>query len=389
MPKTAKHHRDIALVTSSRADYGHCLPILHALTEHHHVTTRLLVTGAHLSERFGMTAHEIERDGWTISDRIPCLDEADTGAAMARTIGTATSGFARALDDHPPDLLVLIADRYEMLAPACAATAMTIPMAHVEGGDVSEGAIDQVIRNALTMMSHVHFAPTAAAAARLRSMGEEPWRVHHAGTPSLDVLAALTGDEINRHLAAHDLPKDGIPIIAAVHAVTLADDPIRDARALFSALEDVDAPAVICFPNVDAGAHTIMNLARDLCTRRDDHQIRTNLPPEAYWSLLSRAHVLVGNTSSGIMEAPALQLPSVNIGIRQHGREQAQSVVQCEPDSSAIRAALDQARTESFRATLHDMVHPYGDGAAGPRIADVLATVPLDTQLRMKPAASI
>ena len=180
--------RTIAVVTSSRADYCHLYWPLRELERRPEVRLRLMVTGAHLADEFGHTVDVIEADGFRIDDRLDCLARDDADIAMARTIGQATLAFADAFERQRPDLLLLVADRYEMLAPATAALAMRIPMAHIEGGERSEGAIDHAVRNALTMMSHLHFVTTETSAARIVAMGEEPWRVHHTGAPSLDHL---------------------------------------------------------------------------------------------------------------------------------------------------------------------------------------------------------
>jgi len=380
---------DVAVVTSSRADYGHTLPVVRALQSGTDVKPRLLVTGAHLSHEFGAAITAIEADGLPIDDRIDCLLSADTEHASAKTIGIATMGFADSFARRRPDVLVVVADRYEMLAPASAALAMRIPIAHIEGGDVSEGAIDQMVRNALTMMSHVHFAPTRTAAQRLRAMGEEVWRVHHAGTPSLDVLMSMTPEEIDSQLAAHDLDVADGTLVVGMHPVTLHHDSTDDAAALFEALIRVDRPIVFCFPNADAGGRRIGTLARAFADQRPNAHLVMNLPPRAYWSLLHRATALVGNSSSGIMEAPALKRPSVNIGDRQAGRERAASVIDSPADADAIVAAIERACSEGFRRSLAEMTHPYGDGRSGPRIASIIAGLTLDEHLLRKPAIPI
>ena len=184
--------RKIAVVTTSRADYSHLYWPLHDLRAHPDVDLKLIVLGSHLSPEFGMTVREIEKDGFEIAGRIECLLSSDTDVGMAKTIGLATLSLADLLGEMRPDLLLLIADRYEMLAPAAVALALRIPIAHIEGGEISEGAIDDAVRNALTKMSHIHFTSTELAKARVISMGEEEWRVHRAGAPSLDHLQRNT-----------------------------------------------------------------------------------------------------------------------------------------------------------------------------------------------------
>src|SRR5256886_5902903 len=228
--------RKIAVVTTSRADYSHLYWPLRALSEHPLVDLQLIVLGAHLSPEFGVTIGEIEKDGFPIAARIECLLSSDSDIGMAKTIGVATLSLADHLVALRPDLLLLIADRYEMLAPASVALALRIPIAHIEGGEISEGAIDDAVRNALTKMAHVHFTSTFAARDRVISMGEEPWRVHRAGAPSLDHLKKsrlLARDQLAEKLSHNlDMPS----AIVAYHPVTLANDTLEEANALFSAL---------------------------------------------------------------------------------------------------------------------------------------------------------
>ncbi len=382
--------RTIAVVTSSRADYGHLYWPLHELRARADVDLSLLVTGAHLAPEFGLTVREIERDGFPIAERIECLLSSDTDVGMAKTIGLATVSFADVLARRRPDLLLLIADRYEMLAPASAALALRIPIAHIEGGEVSEGAIDHAVRNALTMMSHVHLTPTRAAHDRVVAMGEEPWRVHRVGAPSLDHLrrsALSSRAEVERRLGI-DLSRP--TIVVAYHPVTLERDTVREADAVFAALaaiaDEDRRPIVYCFPNADAGSRDLIRRAEAFCAERPDARLFVNLDHLTYWSLLRHAALLCGNSSSGIMETPSLALPTVNIGRRQEGRERAANVIDVEPGEEAIRAAVATGLDPDFRAGLDGMTNPYGDGRAGERIAEILGTVPLGARLLHKRA---
>src|SRR5580700_3669215 len=246
--------RIIAAVTSSRADYSHLYWPLRELASHPAVDLKIVALGPHLSPEFGHTAREIEKDGFRIDARIECLLSSDTDLGMAKTIGLATLGLADCLAQMRPDILLLIADRYEMLAPASVATALRIPMAHIEGGEISEGAIDDAIRNALTKMSHIHFTSTYAARDRVIQMGEEEWRVHRAGAPSLDHLRRsplLTREEVETRCSL-DLSKPAL--LVAYHPVTLEQDTTVEAAALFAALEQIEDQILFCYPNADAGS---------------------------------------------------------------------------------------------------------------------------------------
>lgn len=378
--------RVIAVVTSSRADYSHLYWPLKELAAHPDVTLKLIVMGSHLAPTFGGTAREIERDQIPVAARVECLLNSDSDVGMAKTIGVAALGLADALGQMRPDLLLLIADRYEMLAPASVALALRIPVAHIEGGEISEGAIDDAVRNALTKMSHIHFTSTHLARERVIAMGEEAWRVHRAGAPSLDHLRRsklFAREELERRLKI-DLGKS--TLLVAYHPVTIRRETTEEVDALFSALEGLDGQILFCYPNSDAGSHRIIERTRRFVAERVDGQVFTNLDPITYWSLLRCVDVLVGNSSSGIMEAASFALPVVNIGLRQQGRERARNVLDASPDALDIGAKIAQARSEEFRRSLEGMENPYGDGRATEKIVEVLTTVPLTQDLLIKKA---
>src|SRR5579871_2537920 len=378
--------RKIAVVSTSRADYSHLYWPLRALADHPLVDLKLIVLGAHLSPEFGATIREIERDGFPIAARIECLLSSDSDVGMAKTIGVATLSLADHLGVLRPDQLLLIADRYEMLAPASVALALRIPIAHIEGGEISEGAIDDAVRNALTKMAHIHFTSTSAARDRVISMGEEPWRVHRAGAPSLDHLkksSLLTRAQLEQKLSL-DL-NQSIAVIA-YHPVTLANDTLAETDALFATLAKLPEQLLFCYPNADAGSRALIERAKSFLAVRGNGQIFINLNAVTYWSLLRESTMFLGNSSSGIMETPSFSLPTVNIGIRQQGRERARNILDAPAAPEAILAAAAQARSDAFRQSLAGMTNPYGDGAASEKIAGILTTAPLGTRLLIKRA---
>ena len=380
--------RKIAVVTTSRADYSHLYWPLRALSERSLVDLQLIVLGAHLSPEFGTTIREIEKDGFPIAARIECLLSSDSDIGMAKTIGVATLSLADHLGALRPDLLLLIADRYEMLAPASVALALRIPIAHIEGGEISEGAIDDAVRNALTKLAHIHFTSTLAARDRVISMGEEPWRVHRAGAPSLDHLKKsqlLTRDQLAEKLSLNlDIPS----AVVAYHPVTLANDTLEEANALFAALERLPEQLLFCYPNADAGSRALIARTKSFLAARGNGRIFVNLDAVSYWSLLRQATLFLGNSSSGIMETPSFALPTVNIGIRQQGRERARNILDAPANSEAILNAASTVRSNAFRQSLEGMTNPYGDGSAAEKIAGVLTTVPLGKSLLIKRAVS-
>ncbi|MGB6131760.1 MAG: UDP-N-acetylglucosamine 2-epimerase [Acidobacteriaceae bacterium] len=380
--------RTIAVVTSSRADYSHLYWPLRLLREHPDVDLRLIAMGPHLSPEFGLTVGEIEKDGFAIAARIESLLSSDSDVGMAKSIGVAMLSLADTLGAMRPDLLLLIADRYEMLAPAAAALALRIPIAHIEGGEISEGAIDDAVRNALTKMSHVHFTSTQGTLARVIAMGEEPWRVHRAGAPSLDHLRRsrlLSREEVEARCGL-DLSRP--TLLVAYHPVTLERETTREAGALFAALEETarkgDTQVVFSYPNADAGSRELIERARVFVKEHGCAKLFVNLDAVTYWSLLRSVEAMVGNSSSGIMETASFAMPTVNVGLRQRGRERARNVLDTEAETKAILQRIAEARSPEFRASLEGMANPYGDGHAAERIVDVLTSVPLGAELLVK-----
>src|SRR5271156_3431941 len=376
--------RKIAVLTTSRADYSHLYWPLRELEKHPGVQLELIVMGAHLSPEFGTTVREIARDGFPISAKIECLLSSDSDVGMAKTIGVATLSLADTLGALRPDILLLIADRYEMLAPASVALALRIPVAHIEGGEISEGAIDDAVRNALTKMSHIHFTSTETARRRIIAMDEEEWRVHRAGAPSLDHLRRSTLLQRAELEARLETPLRNPVMVVAYHPVTIAKNTVHEADALFEAVEKIPGQILFCYPNADAGSRQLIDRTREFVAGREDARVFVNLDAVTYWSLLRQADLFLGNSSSGITETPSLALPTVNVGLRQQGRERANNFVDAPPDAAAIIAAADVARGETFRASLAGMINPYGEGRAAEKIVDVLTTVPLTQDLLMK-----
>jgi UDP-N-acetylglucosamine 2-epimerase (non-hydrolysing)/GDP/UDP-N,N'-diacetylbacillosamine 2-epimerase (hydrolysing) len=350
---------------------------------------KLIVLGPHLSPEFGSTVQEIEKDGFTIDGRVECLLSSDSDVGMAKTIGIAILGLADLLGQLRPDLLLLIADRYEMLAPASVALALRIPIAHIEGGEVSEGAIDDAVRNALTKMSHIHFTSTHGARSRVIAMDEEPWRVHRAGAPSLDHLTRqkiYSRSELEQRLSVSLREST---LLVAYHPVTLLKDTTEEASALFSALAAIKGQILFCYPNADAGSRSLIQRTQQFIADRGHGSIFTNLDALTYWSLLANVDLLLGNSSSGIMETASFALPTVNIGMRQKGRERARNVIDVAPTHEAILDGITLALSRGFRASLAGMENPYGDGHASERIANVLTSVVLDRALLLKQASRL
>lgn len=383
--------RRIAVITSSRADYGLYRPLLSLLADSAAAEALVLVTGSHLLPSHGMTVDEITRDGFAVAARVPCLEDDDSPAAVAAAMGRATAGFGRVLDGLAPDLVVALGDRFEMLASALAAVPMNLPIAHIHGGEITEGALDDAFRHALTKISHLHFPAAEPYARRLRQMGEEPWRITVSGAPGLDTLLATPPLDGDAFAALTGLPGDTAPILVTLHpSPRESGAPTAQVDALLPALAGCGRPLLFTRPNADPGGRAIAAAIERFVAGRDDAVLVASLGIAGYRTALGRAAAMVGNSSSGVIEAPSFALPAVNIGRRQDGRLRAGNLVDVpEATPAALAAALDRALDSGFRAGLAGLPNPYGDGRAAPRIAERLTTVPLDRTLVYKRFADL
>jgi len=380
-------NKNIAVVTTSRADWGHLEWPFRRMLESSSITPKLIVSGAHLDNRFGKSINLIQESGYEVTAEVPFLEDDDSDEGMARSIGRAVSGFSDLLGKMRPDILLLIADRYEMLAPASVALALRIPIAHIEGGEISEGAIDQQVRDALTKMSHIHFVPTEQAAKRVINMGEEKDRVYTVGTPSLDHLKYSKFTSLEGIQKTVGLIFNKKPIVAIFHPVTMHIKTTKEAEIFYPTIgkiaEETDRPLVFCFPNADAGYNHVIQLANRVCNQYKNAKLHINLNHLDYWTLMRESCLLIGNSSSGIMEAASLKLPVINVGIRQKGRMRAANVIDADANYKSIKEAVNKSLSNKFVNSIKDLVNPYGDGNSGDLITSVLENIELD-RLHMK-----
>jgi UDP-hydrolysing UDP-N-acetyl-D-glucosamine 2-epimerase len=377
--------RRIAIVTGGRADYGLVRPIFRAIAAHPDLEALMIAAAAHLSAAHGGDSGIFAADGIPVAAQVPLLAAGDDAMAIARSIGTGVGGFADAIAAVRPDILVLVGDRFEILAAACAALALRVPIAHVHGGETTEGAFDEQIRHAVTKMAHLHFAAAEPYARRIIAMGEEPWRVHVSGAPGLDNLATVPVLSRAETMAALGLTADAIPLLATWHPVTLDGHDRSDGLdGLLSALSDCARPIVFTAPNADDGRGSIVARIEGFCAKHPRARLHTALGTRLYFNAMRHAAVMVGNSSSGIIEAPSFALPVVNIGTRQRGRLRAANVIDCGDTAVEIGAVLAWVLSPDFRRSLAGLVNPYGDGHAGPRIAAALAKVELGAGFLVK-----
>ena len=377
--------RTIGVVTTSRADYGIYTPILEGIRADPELELQLLVSGTHLSQEFGRTEQEIQRDGFPIAHRVDALLSSDSPAGIAKSMGTVTLGFAQVFAGIRPDILLVLGDRFEMHAAALASVPFSIPLAHLHGGELSEGAMDEVFRHSLTKLSHLHFVSNQESARRVIQMGEEPWRVICSGAPSLDNLkrVAPITDEEYRQGWGLELADDFL--LVTFHPATRESGAAREqGEALVQALSRAGHPVVITMPNADQGGRALREVLQRFVAESGLAQGVENLGTRGYFGLMARATAMVGNSSSGIIEAAAFKLPVVNIGARQQGRLCGANVIHVAGDRDAILAGIQRAVSEPFRRSMERLVNPYGDGEAAPVILEKVKTVPLDQRLLMK-----
>lgn len=377
--------RKIAVATGSRADYGIYRPVLREMRKRTTLDVRLLVCGAHLSDLFGRTVAEIERDDFAPVTRIETLLPGDAPVDIARSIAKAVEGFGAALDADRPDLMLLLGDRYEMFAAASAAIPFAIPLAHIHGGETTQGAIDEAMRHSISKMSHLHFVSTKPYATRLAQMGEQPDNIFVTGAPGLDNLTdfdPMPEEELS-DLIGMPLRKE--PLLVTFHPVTLEyERTLDDVSALLTALDTVGLPVVFTYPNADTNGQIIINAIDEFVREHPSANAVKNLGTRGYFSLLGAASAMVGNSSSGIVEAASFGLPVVDIGNRQKGRIRGRNVLNADPTADSIVHAIKKATDPTFRSDIDGMDNPYGDGNAAARIVDVLESRTLDAALLQK-----
>lgn len=377
--------RAIGVVTVGRSDYSYLCPILKAIQGDPSLKLQLFVSGMHLSQDHGYTFSQIERDGFPIAERIEMLLSSDSPTAIAKAIGVGTIGFAQSFERTRPDILLMLGDRFELLSAAGAALPYTIPIAHIHGGESTEGLIDEAVRHALTKMSHLHFVSTEFYSQRIIRMGEEPWRVSVTGAPTLDNLRRLqpaSQKELEKMLGIDlSLPT----LLVTYHPVTLeylrTEEQVGE---LLAALAEFQGQILFTYPNADTANQTVLRRIRAFAGERPKTSLHVNLGVVTYFSLLGQVTAMVGNSSSGIIEAASFRLPVVNVGIRQRGRFHGENVIDVGERREEIASAIRRAVSPAFRDSLRDLVNPYGDGHASERILGRLKEVALGSELILK-----
>ena len=375
----------IGVVTVGRTDWSLWRPILDRLRDDPVFEIQLYVTGTHLSPEFGMTIQEILKDGFSVQERLEILLSSDSPQGIAKATGLGVIAFAQAFARSRPDLLLVLGDRFETLAAVTAAALFTIPIAHIHGGETTQGNIDELFRHAITKMSHLHFAATEIYADRIRRMGEEAWRVHVTGAPGIDAMqriVALSRDELCRR---YGLEAEQPFLLATYHSVTLEHEHAgTQLQHVLQALEQVALPMLLTYPNADASSRTIIELLKTFERTHRSAKLVMSMGLRDYVSAMRHAAAMVGNSSSGMIEAATWRLPVVNIGHRQQGRLRPRNVIDVGDTTEEIVAGIRAALRPAFRRSLQHLKNPYGDGTASERIVRVLRDVRIEQRLITK-----
>jgi UDP-hydrolysing UDP-N-acetyl-D-glucosamine 2-epimerase len=366
--------RKICVVTGTRADYGLLYPLMKRIRDDQEFDLRVVATGMHLSPEFGLTYREIEKDGFSIDSKVEMLLSSDTRLGIAKSMGLGVIGFADVFDQMRPDLVFLLGDRFEILAAAQALLIARIPIAHIAGGDSTEGAFDEAIRHSVTKMSHLHFVTNHLAEVRVKQLGEDPDFVFNVGSPGIDCIKRmkfLTRKALEDDLGFTFLSRN---LLVTFHPETLSrETPSNQLNELLQAIDRLGRKVgvIMTKPNADPDGRALIRLIVDFVKKRPHMKAFTSLGQTKYLSVMKQVDAVVGNSSSGLYEAPSFHVPTVNIGDRQKGRLKASSVIDCPANSEAIFRATQKA----FQMDCSKVVNPYGDGTASEQIMVVLKKI--------------
>lgn len=372
--------RHIAVLTGKRGGFGAMKPMLEAMRDDPMITLSIIVTDQHLNPKFGATLSEIKRDFKNIFS-VPMHQKDGTRVSRARALGVCVEGIAAVLEDISPDMLVLYGDRGEVMAAALSATTLNIPIAHLQGGDLS-GNTDEVMRHAVTKLSHLHFPSTNKSGARIRLMGEESWRVHVVGDNHVDAIVAgkFTDESIVRK--SFSIPVDESPIIVLLHPETThVRDGYKDMRVILESVAVESRRTFVIYPCSDSGYEEIIAAIEEFSSH-PGFSVHKNIDAEDFWGIQNIASLMIGNSSAGLIETPYFALPAVNVGLRQEGREHGYNVIHSDYSVSAIRTAIEKGlRDIEFLRSLAIGDRPFGDGTAWRKILGVLKEVELGSNL--------
>lgn len=372
--------RKICVITGTRAEYGLLTWIMQLIQDDAELELQIIATGMHLSPEFGLTWRQIEEDGFRIDHKVEMLVSSDTPVGIAKSMGLGMIGMADALNDLRPDLLIMLGDRYEIFAAAAAALVARIPVAHLHGGEKTEGAFDEALRHSITKMSHLHFVAAEEYRRRVIQLGEAPDRVHLVGGLGIDNIKRLKlldraalEDSLDFRLGEKNL-------LITYHPATLENATAADQMAeLLAALSPLrDTRLIFTLPNADTDGRALIQMVQGFVATHDNARAYTSLGQLRYLSCIAQVDGVVGNSSSGLIEVPTFRKGTIDIGDRQRGRLRAASVIHCEPERQDIARALATLYSPAFQQSLADVANPYGTGGASERVVEVLKSAPLE-----------
>jgi len=376
--------KKVCVVTGTRAEYGLLRWVLEGLQQSSVLDLQIIATGMHLSPEFGLTFQEIEKNGFHINKKVEMLVSSDTSAGLSKSMGLGMIGFSDALEDLRPDILLVLGDRFEIFSAAVAAMIARIPIAHLHGGEATEGLIDEPIRHSITKMSHLHFVATKEYRKRVIQLGEQTDRVFLVGGLGIDnilKLKLLDRKELNEAL---DFRLGSKNLLVTFHPVTLDQSSSEEQmKELLAALEELeDTHLIFTMPNADTDSRIIFKLIKDFVQKHPHSKAFTSLGQLLYLSCIQYVDGVVGNSSSGLTEAPTFKKGTVNIGDRQRGRIKADSVIDCKPDQQSITKAIKKLNSPDFKNSIETVVNPYGTGGASDSIIKILEDISLDGILK-------
>lgn len=376
--------RKVCVVTGTRADYGLLRWVMEGIRSSNDLELQIIATGMHLSPEFGLTYREIEKDGFDINYKVEMLLSSDSASGLTKSMGLGVIGIGDALQQLHPDVMLLLGDRFETFAAAAAATLARIPIAHLHGGETTEGAFDEAMRHSITKMSHLHFVAAEEYKRRVIQLGEYPERVFQVGGLGIDnikKLELLSRSELEASLGIKFAKKN---LLVTFHPVTLEHmTSAAQMSQLLSALDKLEETQLIfTMPNADSDSRVLFNMINEYVDFHSNACVYTSLGQLRYLSCINYVDGVVGNSSSGLIEVPSFNKGTVNIGDRQKGRLKAESVIDCDPEESSISKAIDRLYSSEFEGRLKSVSNPYGNGGASEKIVEVLESFSLDSVLK-------
>lgn len=377
--------RTIGVVSVARSDYGIYLPLLKVINKDPELHLLLFVSGMHLTPEFGLTVNEIKRDGFEIAAEVEMLLSSDTPEGISKSIGLGIIGFSQTFCRARPDILVVLGDRFEMFAAVVASMPFKIPIAHIHGGEITEGAFDDALRHSITKFSHLHFVSTQRYAERVIQLGEEPWRVHVVGALGLDNLKSaklLNRKELEN---MYNLRLEQPPLLVTFHPATLEIEQIEwQVSELLHALDATKMPVVFTMPNADTAGRLVKRMIRNFVSTKPSCYFVDNFGTRGYFSMMAISATMVGNSSSGVLEAASFRLPVVNIGNRQRGRIKGANVIDVGYNKESIIKGIQKVLDPHFRKSLQNSSNLYESGSSSGKILEVLKQISIDSKFLIK-----